>query len=695
MEKLHGKWAPLIIAALGVCLFLPLIGSFGLWDPPEVRVADLAKEVAAGSKSAVGKPPLQTWIVVAGFKVFGVGELGGRVPVALVSILALLACFYAGEGLLRRRGALIGALALLSAPAFFLGARQLTSNAAAILATTLAVGGLARAAWPRAGEADGMRLVHLAAGVVGLVLGYLSSGMMLGVAVPLTAVALAVLMAGGPTGSWAGGLVASAVTWIVVFVAWRGAMPGPGRAGGYSSLLGGQPHAGMHQTQMVSILTQIGFGLFPAVALLPLATARAVERRDGEEGRDRFGRLTLLAWAMVAYVATTLHAASMGDVAFAGAAAVCLLAGGWLDDVMDGMEPQGVAALIVGMAAAVVAHDFFLTPEKMLGAHVLEGIKWPPLNAAPYVILGLGLLWGGAMALGLASKAGDGLLSRQKLLWAGVGVGVFTTLVTTYWIVPDVSKHLSYKGLFTKYKALGGADGELGKYHVPGNLVYYAPAGKTTDIGSLPQMFEFLGKPSRVFVMCSSEDLAPIDQHAKSHQPEPLTYYVVDDSNSKVLLLSNKLDAGKADLNPLKRQIVRELPKPPQHEVHADFENKVELVGYDLPAELDRGRQFKITLYYKVKAPLEGAYKVFLHFDGPGTRFNGDHIPLESRFPTNYWVPGFYIIDEHDMEPDRATAPSGWYQIYSGMFMGDKRLKVVSGPSDGENRVKLGAVRVK
>jgi hypothetical protein len=47
------------------------------------------------------------------------------------------------------------------------------------------------------------------------------------------------------------------------------------------------------------------------------------------------------------------------------------------------------------------------------------------------------------------------------------------------------------------------------------------------------------------------------------------------------------------------------------------------------------------------------------------------------------------------MEPDRSTAPSGWYQIYGGMFLGDTRLKVVSGPQDGENRVKLGSVRVK
>jgi hypothetical protein len=126
-----------------------------------------------------------------------------------------------------------------------------------------------------------------------------------------------------------------------------------------------------------------------------------------------------------------------------------------------------------------------------------------------------------------------------------------------------------------------------------------------------------------------------------------------------------------------------------------DFDGKVELVGYDVPAELDRGRTFKITMYYLVKAPIGGAYKVFIHFDGPGNRFNGDHVPLEGKFPTNYWVPGYYIIDEHDMEPDRSTTVPGWYQIYTGFWLGDQRLKAISGNNDGENRVKIGAVRVK
>jgi len=50
---------------------------------------------------------------------------------------------------------------------------------------------------------------------------------------------------------------------------------GSGHGATYSAVLGGLPHASSHATQMVSVLTQLGFGLFPWVVLLPLAAARA------------------------------------------------------------------------------------------------------------------------------------------------------------------------------------------------------------------------------------------------------------------------------------------------------------------------------------------------------------------------------------------------------------------------------------
>ena len=210
---------------------------------------------------------------------------------------------------------------------------------------------------------------------------------------------------------------------------------------------------------------------------------------------------------------------------------------------------------------------------------------------------------------------------------------------------------------------------------------------------SVKDVFDFLDKPERVFVMAGSDELPSLDQVSRQDKKP---YFVVDDTNSRFLVLSNRLGPNEPDVNPLKRFISEQAPKP-QHVLEADFEGrKVKLVGYDLPdCLLNRGEDFKIRLYYQVLQPIAGSYKVFIHFDGPGTRFNGDHVPLEGRFPTQHWVPGYFITDEHAMAPDRATEPSGYYRLFMGFFSGESRLKVTTGPQDGENRVKLGGVTIK
>ena len=49
----------------------------------------------------------------------------------------------------------------------------------------------------------------------------------------------------------------------------------------------------------------------------------------------------------------------------------------------------------------------------------------------------------------------------------------------------------------------------------------------------------------------------------------------------------------------------------------ATFEERIELLGYDVPAEVSRG-EIVVRLYFRVLQPPGGSYKVFLHFDGMG-----------------------------------------------------------------------------
>ncbi len=264
-------------------------------------------------------------------------------------------------------------------------------------------------------------------------------------------------------------------------------------------------------------------------------------------------------------------------------------------------------------------------------------------------------------------------------------------LLSAHLIVPQVSKHLSARDLYGKTRTLD-PNALVGQYRFNGTGASYYAGGKTpVTLNTTQELFEFLAKPDRVFVMAGSDELPNIDQTARQQKA---TYNVIDDSNSRYLVLSNRLGPKETDLNPLKR-FISESPPKPEHPVEADFEGKVKLLGYDLPNELSRGQDFKIRLYFQVLQPVGGNYKVFIHFDGPGSRFNGDHVPLEGRFPTPNWVPGYYITDEHQMTPDRAMQPSGSYRLFMGFFSGETRLKVTTGAQDGENRVKLGGVLIK
>jgi hypothetical protein len=696
------KWYAAIVGAVGLVLFVPGLNSFGFWDPYEIRIADAARVVTTTNTWSLtpqlGKSPSLVWLVAAGFNRLGIHEGGGRLPIALVATLILLVTYWAGTAFGRRRGAFLGVLALATCPGFLLGARQLTSNVPLFFGAMLALGGMGRAAWPQEGTSLLRRLVDLLLGVTGLFIATLSGGLLVGVLPTLLAVALALFLSGGSISLGAVAGVASLATFAVILQAFR--------HNGYTLLLAGMPHAFGSSAVITSHLKSLGFAAFPWIALAPLAAMRTLtvagEAADGasdETRRLRFGAVLLLAWLALTYVAGTFQSAGVSELTLPLLPVVLLLVGSYLDDALGEIEPLPFAGLVAALGAVILGRDFFLFPESYVGAHIAESIRWPgPLTHVPYVIMGYAAFWAGVIGLGLgvrlAHKDADAAVhqrGRQLLLGGAFASALLMSLATAHWIVPQVSKHLSVRDVYGKTAKLD-PNAPIGQFRFNATgAAYYHGAKPTTTLGSLKDVFEFLARPERVFVMAGSEELPSIDQSARQ---EKKTYFVIDDSNSRFLVLSNRLGPNEQDVNPLKRFISDQPPKP-QHTVEADFEGKVKLLGYDLLDSLSRGQDFKIRLYFQVLQPLGGSYKVFIHFDGPGTRFNGDHVPLEGRFPTNHWVPGYYITDEHLMQPDRATQPAGYYKIFMGLFSGEARLKVTSGPQDGENRVKLGGVSIK
>jgi len=104
------------------------------------------------------------------------------------------------------------------------------------------------------------------------------------------------------------------------------------------------------------------------------------------------------------------------------------------------------------------------------------------------------------------------------------------------------------------------------------------------------------------------------------------------------------------------------------------------------------GKKYHFRLYYKVLAPIPGEWETFIHIDGFQRRFNGDHKTLGGKYSFSLWQTGDYIVDdsEFSVEPNFTR---GDYNVYYGLFVGETRLKVKTGPHQ-DNRIEGGRLHV-
>jgi hypothetical protein len=139
------------------------------------------------------------------------------------------------------------------------------------------------------------------------------------------------------------------------------------------------------------------------------------------------------------------------------------------------------------------------------------------------------------------------------------------------------------------------------------------------------------------------------------------------------------------------RQYVSTTAPSPAHRLDADLEGKIVLLGYDLePAEVKAGEPFTVTWYWQVKKTLEPGWRLFTHLADASDRnvLNQDGTGwIREHYQPGQWKAGEYVRDEQ-----RITLPADWASptltVYVGMWSGPNRLRVVSGPTDGDNRVR-------
>ena len=114
-------------------------------------------------------------------------------------------------------------------------------------------------------------------------------------------------------------------------------------------------------------------------------------------------------------------------------------------------------------------------------------------------------------------------------------------------------------------------------------------------------------------------------------------------------------------------------PPPIAYASDANFDDKIQLLGYDLPASrLSSGDTLPITLLWRsLASDMRESYTVFVHLIGPDDIIHGqwDKEPGErSKQPTTGWVVGEVVMDPISV-PLANDAPSGTYQVLVGLYL--------------------------
>jgi 4-amino-4-deoxy-L-arabinose transferase-like glycosyltransferase len=127
-------------------LFLPNLGTPGLWDIDEGNNAECAFEMWRSGNLLVptfnyhmrfDKPALLYWCQAAAYDLFGVNEFAARLPSALAALVTLLVTYELGRQMFGRTAGLLSGLVLAAAP-LFVAAGHFANPDALLLGTSTA-----------------------------------------------------------------------------------------------------------------------------------------------------------------------------------------------------------------------------------------------------------------------------------------------------------------------------------------------------------------------------------------------------------------------------------------------------------------------------------------------------------------------------------------------------------------------------
>src|SRR5205814_2207172 len=145
LDRLTDVQMSLLVIAIGLIIYIPFAGTYGLWDPWETHYSEVARQMVKrgdlislwwpGSPRDAdvfwSKPVLTFWLMAIGMAIARVGLPGGdpgemalthraewavRVPFCLLGVMAMWAVYLVVARFVNRRAGLLSAIVVATAP---------------------------------------------------------------------------------------------------------------------------------------------------------------------------------------------------------------------------------------------------------------------------------------------------------------------------------------------------------------------------------------------------------------------------------------------------------------------------------------------------------------------------------------------------------------------------------------------------